>query len=126
MGRQGPHECRDPADPGARAMSAHGPARDRAATVSPELALARLVLAGVSPEQVAAQLAEAGQRGLARVAAEKREALARLQLMVEQSRVDHAVTAIDEIRAMFERAVAICPEATVAAYSLGDASVLAE
>jgi SAM-dependent methyltransferase len=105
-------------------MSEHPAELNRRGCISPEVALARLILSGCSPEQAATELTAAGYHALARIALERREALARLSRLVEQSGVDHAATALDGIRAMFDRAVALSPEASVAAYSLGDAGVL--
>jgi SAM-dependent methyltransferase len=102
----------------------------RAGRISAEVALARLVLAGLGPRQIIEQLNESGHPALARIALERRADLARLRAFVDASGVDHAAVAPDEagalaaIRALFDRAAALSPEAGVAAYSLGDPRVL--
>jgi SAM-dependent methyltransferase len=98
--------------------------------VSAEVALARLVLAGLTPEQIAAQLHAAGNPALSRIALERRTDLARLRSFLDAALVDHEASATDEarslaaMRALFNRAATLCPEAGVAAYSLGDPRVL--
>ena len=134
-----------------------------AGRISPEVALARLLLAGVSPEEIARRLdAESGQptsasaggartpafpgvagmdqssgsprreiaNALARLLAERRHGIDRLARMVAASGLDHGVaatspdTALEQTRVAFDRAVASSPEASVAAYSLGDPAIL--
>ncbi len=100
-----------------------------AGEVSPEVALARLVLGGAAPAAVAARIAalppgamRARLEALAGTGGVRLQALARLR----EAAPDHAgAVGIAEIAAGFDRAVAVAPEASVAAYSLNDAAVLA-
>ncbi len=100
--------------------------------ISAGVALARLLLAGVSPEQVAEMLAPDETprgRALAQVIAARRESLRELRAMF--ANVDHEVQTtspvegVERIGLLFDRAVVVSPEASVAAYSLGDATILA-
>lgn len=95
--------------------------------LSPEVALARLLLAGDAPDRIAARLAPIDTpraRALEALIAERRAELVGVQSMLR--RVDHAgcgstpADAVQRIRAMFDDAVAVAPEASVAVYSLGD------
>ncbi len=91
--------------------------------ISPEVALARLVLAGASPAEVVALAADVP--ALAGLVAARPEAAERLASMIAASGVDHAAGGgVAEIGALFDRAVAVSPEASVAAYSLGDPGLL--
>ena len=100
-----------------------------AGRISPAVALARLFLDGMSPGQVEAVLPE--RSSLAEVFAAHRGRLDTLALMISQSGTDHHIAdpasgdAVTSIAGMFDRAVALAPEASVAAYSLGDADLLA-
>jgi SAM-dependent methyltransferase len=132
-----------------------------AGRISPEVALARLVLAGVSSEEIPRRLdAECRRRtgasagawtpafaevtgidqssgspreianALARLVAERRDGIDHLERMVAAFGLAHdcaATTpdaALDQTRAAFDRAVGCSPEASVAAYSLGDPAIL--
>lgn len=112
-----------------------------AGRISPEVALARLVMAGLAPEQIsqrlvgmriapASQQERAARAGLARLLADQRDNIARLVLMLAESELAHdslhadADTAIAALRSSFDRAVACSPEASVAAYSLGNPTIL--
>ena len=98
--------------------------------ISPEVALARLVLAGAPAQQIAtltAGVPALGARGGARAggAVEARPDAAReLAAMVAASGVTHDGGGVADVRALFDRAVALSPEASVAAYSLGDPGLL--
>jgi SAM-dependent methyltransferase len=115
-------------DPIALCLSGH---------ISPEVALARLLLGGAAPAEVA-QAVEARRdpadprwRHLDELAATGAAGLEALAAMLREAGVDHAVAdappeaAIAGIAALFDRAVARAPEASVAAYSLGDPAILA-
>ena len=104
-----------------------------AGRISPEVALARLLLAGTPPEAIAAQVAarhtdSAAWRRLETLAS-RHESLADLSALLRE--VDHdpsaapPETALAGIAALFDRAVTRAPEASVAAYSLGDPEILA-
>ncbi len=100
--------------------------------VSAEVALARLLLAGASPDQIAERLAPDETprgRALLHVIDARRDSLRRLRAIFAD--VDHEAPttkpaeAVARIRRLFDRAVAASPEASVAAYSLGDPAILA-
>lgn len=106
-----------------------------AGDISAEVALARLVLGGATPERIAAAVAEARDAAnprwhrLAELAATRRRALDDLSALMRRVGVDHApVTAaagaVAHIAGLFDRAVTAGPEASVAAYSLGDPGIL--
>ena len=115
-------------------------ARWLAGAISPEVALARLVLAGVSPDEIARRLdarlasrqpTRAQTGDLARLLTERRDGIDRLARMVTASGLDHGFAAaagpdaaLERVRAAFDSAVACSPEASVAAYSLGDPEIL--
>ncbi|PWS37012.1 methyltransferase type 11 [Falsiroseomonas bella] len=87
------------------------------------VALMRLILAG-TPVADLPSLLHAAPR-LAALAARHAEGLALLERMVRAG-ADHAApTSLDAQRALFDRLAAISPEASVAAYSLGDPALLA-
>lgn len=94
-----------------------------AGAISAEIALMRLLLTGLS----AAALPEvlAGRPALLAVAQRHGAGLARVEGMVRAGAAHGAGTGLDATRAMFDRLVAISPEASVAAYSLGDPATLA-
>ena len=103
-----------------------------AGRISPEVALARLVLAGLSPEAIEARLAALpGGEALARLHGARRSGLDALRAMLAESGLDHAAAteapeaAVARVAAAFDRAVAVAPEASVAAYSLNDPAALA-
>jgi SAM-dependent methyltransferase len=98
-----------------------------AGNISAPVAVARLVLGGAAPEDIVARLA--GARGAAaedlRRLLTDRTALERLAAAA--AGIDHGATgpaAFGAIREGFDRAASISPEASVAAYSLGDAKLL--
>ncbi|MBV9734536.1 MAG: class I SAM-dependent methyltransferase [Acidisphaera sp.] len=101
--------------------------------ISAEVALARLVLAGRSVAEIERLLAARtgdGVAGLVHLFDARRAGLDGLADMLAQSGLDHAAAcgagdAIGRIRDAFDRAVACAPEASVAAYSLGEPAILA-
>jgi SAM-dependent methyltransferase len=104
--------------------------------ISPEVALARLVLAGLPPEAIGARLSvlPAGDpraEALARLHRACGGGLGDLRAMLAASGLDHAAApaepeaAVARLAAAFDRAVVVAPEASVAAYSLNDPAVLA-
>jgi SAM-dependent methyltransferase len=97
-----------------------------AGAISPQVALARLVLAGerVDPDAIAAHAPEGSPvLEVARLAIEHREKLDRLgRLAAEGLDPDDSVAAT---AALFDRLAATEPEAAVAFYSLGDPALLA-
>ena len=95
--------------------------------ISAPVALARLILAGTPPEDIAARLVGVGgptAEALRRLLASRN----RLdQLAAIAAEVNHSATGPAALRALregFDRAAAISPEASVAAYSLGDPALL--
>jgi SAM-dependent methyltransferase len=99
-------------------------------SLRPELAIARLLLDGETPEAICARVEaarsdSAGWAELDRLASNP-DTLRRLRRMLEAAGVDHAEPATPAaIAALFDGAVAISPEASVAFYSLGDPERLA-
>jgi SAM-dependent methyltransferase len=93
-----------------------------AGAISAEVALMRLLLAGVPAEELPRLLAD--RPGLMAVAARHGAGLARLEAVARAGAVHGAGIGLDATRAMFDRLVAISPEASVAAYSLGDPATL--
>lgn len=105
-----------------------------AGDISAPVALMRLLLAGSTTEAVMAQLAAGEKRDprlapLAALARNRQSGLRLLECMVRDgarhAEQADAVAALAESRAMFDRLVRISPEASVAAYSLGDPALLA-
>ena len=108
-----------------------------AGRISPEVALARLVLAGLTPEAIEARLStlpsgDSRAEALNRLRRVCGGGLVDLRAMLSASGLDHAAAApeapeaaVARLAAAFDRAVAIAPEASVAAYSLNDPAVLA-
>ena len=94
----------------------------RDGAISPEVALARLVLAGVPAAEIAGLAA--GAPSLAALLAARPDAAPRLASMLAACGVTHDGGDVAQVRALFDRAVAHSPEASVAAYSLGDPAVL--
>jgi len=99
--------------------------------IAPEVAIARLLLAGENPDAIARKVEDARTSGrtwaaLARLVATRGKAFGSLRRMIEAAGIDHAAAATPEwIGNLFDRAVAASPEASVAFYSLGDAATLA-
>ncbi len=107
-----------------------------AARISPEVAVARMLLAGVAAEGIAAALArhrpgldDARWTAMARLVEGRGAALDRLAAEVAATGAQHDASGEDglaRIAAFFDRAVAHSPEAGVALYSLGDPAILAQ
>ena len=107
-----------------------------AARISPEVAVARMLLAGVAAEGIVAALArhrpdaeDARWTAMARLVQDRGAALDRLAAEVEATGAQHDASGDDglaRIAAFFDRAVAHSPEASVALYSLGDPAILAQ
>jgi len=95
----------------------------RAGAISAEVALMRILLSGLPAAALPALLRDdAALLGLAKRQADHLAALER----VVRAGTDHAPgTGLEATRAMFDRLVALAPEASVAAYSLGDPATLA-
>ncbi len=106
--------------------------------ISPEVALSRLLLGHVTPDGIAALLAQRRPEpqtqpweALVALLEARRLELARLSAAVVRAGSNHArlasdpVTGVAEIARFFDRAVAESPEASVALYSLGDPVILA-
>jgi SAM-dependent methyltransferase len=109
-----------------------------AGSISPEVAVTRLLLGGSSPDRIARAVAERRDatsdrwQRLAGLVMARRDALDALSTLLSETGIDHAPSADDlpeaavaQIGAMFDRAVSRAPEASVAAYSLGDPAILA-
>ena len=106
-----------------------------AARISPEVAVARMLLAGVAAEGIAAELArhrtaspDARWAAMAGLVKGRAASLDRLAAEVAATSAQHDASGQDgvaRIAAFFDRAVAHSPEASVALYSLGDPSILA-
>lgn len=94
----------------------------RAGAISAEIAIARMLLAGIAPQGVRAR-AEAGGGALAEAA--RAAALPALAAMLRAARIDHAAASPAAIAAMFDAAASHAPEAAVALHSLGDPARLA-
>ena len=118
-------------------MSLDQPIKDcLAARISPEVAVARMLLAGVAAEGIVAALArhrpgaeDARWTAMARLVEGRGAALDRLAAEVEATGAQHDASGnggLARIAAFFDRAVAHSPEASVALYSLGDPAILAQ
>ncbi len=89
-----------------------------------EAALARLALSGLSLAQIESMLP--GTPALMAAFDAYRDHLDRLTAMLSDARVDHGSAADPQaIAGMFDHAVQAAPEASVAAYTLGDPDLLA-
>lgn len=105
-----------------------------AARISPEVAVARMLLAGTATEGIVAGLArhrseDARWAAMARLVEGRAAALDRLAAEVQATGAQHDASGdngVARIAAFFDRAVAHSPEASVALYSLGDPAILAQ
>lgn len=107
-----------------------------AARISPEVAVARLLLTGVAAGGIVAALArhrpgsdDARWTAMARLVEGRGAALDRLAAEVAATGAQHDASGdggLARIAAFFDRAVAHSPEASVALYSLGDPAILAQ
>ena len=107
-------------------MSADPLALCLAGHLSPEVALARMLLAGQSADAIVARLEGQGGAGADRLralVAARRDSLVELGAVFADVRHDEA--GLDAVRRLFDLAVARAPEASVAAYSLNDPAILA-
>jgi SAM-dependent methyltransferase len=104
-----------------------------AGEVSAPVALMHMLLQGNTPEVAIARIEQAAQAEprfapLLALAHERQEGLRVLRRMVEAGAAhgprDDADVALAECRAMFDRLARISPEASVAAYSLGEPDLL--
>ena len=96
-----------------------------AGRISPQVALARLLLAGHRPEEIGALLRPGTP--IANLFDAQRGNLEAVANMLATARVDHAAARTPQaIAAMFDQAVAHAPEASVAAYALNDPALLAD
>lgn len=101
--------------------------------ISPEVAVARMLLAGVAADGIAGALArhrseDARWAAMAGLVRGRAGALDRLAAEVQATGAEHDASGTDGVRriaAFFDRAVAHSPEASVALYSLGDPAILA-
>lgn len=80
----------------------------------PNVTLARMLLSGLSPEEIVRQ----ADPGTAALAARDPDQLRRLADAARH--VDHSATSLAAIRAGFDAAARIAPDAAAAAYTLGD------
>ena len=96
----------------------------RAGRVSASVALARMVISGLGVEEIGGRLPAESE--IASVFGRYRDRMPGLAAMLRESGAHLAHGSVGAIREAFDRAVALAPEASVAAYSLGDASLLAE
>jgi len=104
--------------------------------ISPEVAVARMLLTGIATEGIVAGLArhrpstdDARWMAMARLVEGRGAALDRLAAEVAATGAQHDASGNDglaRIAAFFDRAVAHSPEASVALYSLGDPAILAQ
>ncbi len=101
-----------------------------AGRISPAVALARLVLDGMTADAIAPLLPPGSP--ITVLFAAQRDNLAVLATTLRDSGLVHrhpddtAASDVAAVAAMFDRAVALSPEVSVAAYSLGDPGLLAE
>lgn len=104
-----------------------------AGRISPEVAVARLLLGGATAATITAGLArhhsgDARWSAMAGLIEGRTEALDQLAREVDATVAQHDASGEDgiaHIAAFFDRAVAYSPEASVALYSLGDPAILA-
>ena len=105
-------------------MSGQVVAECMAGRISPEVALARLLLDGHGIDEIERML-PAGS-ALAALCGQQRENMQTVSRMLDDARVDHAsARTTQDVAAMFDRAVRAAPEASVAAYALNDPALLA-
>jgi len=105
-----------------------------AARISPQVAVARMLLAGIAAEGIAAGLArhrsdDPRWGAMAQLIEDRTDALDRLAAEVQATGAQHDASGdggVARIAAFFDRAVAHSPEASVALYSLGDPAILAQ
>ena len=99
--------------------------------ITAEVAVARMLLAGDNADAISRRVQAHKVPGKAwsalnRLVARRIVALGRLRRMIDEAAIDHDGAATpSQIGALFDRAVATSPEASVALYSLGDSLTLA-
>ncbi len=95
-----------------------------AGEISPEVALGRLLLDGLTPAEIMRAVPPGS--ALARLAGRQQANLHAVARMLTRARVHHAGAQDPQaIARMFDRAVAEAPDASVAAYTLNDSDVAA-
>jgi predicted TPR repeat methyltransferase len=110
----------NPADDGvSRALASY-----RRGDISAEIAVMRVLLALGSESAALERLTEAGEAELLQVARAHRNGLNGVASLVRAGLTDERSGGIEAIRAQFEEAVALAPEAAVALYSLGSPEIL--
>ena len=98
--------------------------------LTPALAIAQLLLAGLDAATIARRVRAAEAPGeawatLSRLVAARANELEGLRRMIDSTGIDHAGDMDPQaIAGLFDRAVAVSPEASVALYSLGDPAAL--
>ncbi len=94
--------------------------------MKPELRLAQMLLAGKTPQAIAASLADDPDPEMRAALLRHAPQLPRLRAMLDAARIDHVACATPaDFAAAFDRAAAVSAEAGVALYSLGDPVSLA-
>jgi SAM-dependent methyltransferase len=99
--------------------------------ISPEVCLARMILAGATPDEIDAVLAPLATetRDLRQLAQQKRHGLDQLATLARCTDIVNIhsgpVSSVAKVCGSFDLAVGVSAEASVAAYSLGDPAILA-
>jgi len=93
--------------------------------ISAEIALMRILLALGDVACLTSWLEAAGEAELLRIAQARRDRLGGVACLVRAGLTDERNGSIAAIRAQFDAAVALAPEAAVALYSLGSPEILA-
>lgn len=96
----------------------------RRGEISAEVAVMRLLLALRAAAAVVDFLEKSGQPELRAVALAHRGAMDRVAALVRSGLTEERAGSIDAIRAQFDAAAAVAPEAAVALYSLGSPDIL--
>ena len=96
----------------------------RTGEISAEIGLMRIVLALGDGAAAFDWLAKAGERELLRLARAHRNGLGGVAALIAAGLTGERAGGVDAIRAQFDEAVRIAPEAAVALYSLGSAETL--
>ncbi len=98
-----------------------------AGKISPQVAIARAILAGATRQAILARLNDCSgpaagmMRGLVQACR-----VERVQDTAAAYGLGHVPASLQSLRAAYDRAVAVSPEAAVAAYSLGDPQILSD
>jgi predicted TPR repeat methyltransferase len=104
--------------------ASHALAAYRRGDISAEIAVMRVLLALGSEDAALAWLMDSGEAELLRVAGAHRGGLGGVASLIRAGLTDERSGGIDAIRAQFDAAVALVPEAAVALYSLGSPEIL--